>query len=52
MPRKGNVPKRDVLPDPVYGSKVVIHKSSWGKRYGRKTCERNNGCCKQYRSIS
>lgn len=23
MPRKGNIPKRDVLPDPVYGSKVV-----------------------------
>lgn len=23
MPRKGNVPKRDVLPDPIYGSKVV-----------------------------
>ena len=23
MPRKGNVPKRDVLPDPVYGSLVV-----------------------------
>ncbi|QEK11163.1 30S ribosomal protein S7 [Crassaminicella thermophila] len=23
MPRKGHVPKRDVLPDPVYGSKVV-----------------------------
>ncbi len=23
MPRKGNVPKREVLPDPVYGSKVV-----------------------------
>ena len=23
MPRKGNVPKRDVLPDPVYNSKVV-----------------------------
>ena len=23
MPRKGPVPKRDVLPDPVYGSKVV-----------------------------
>ena len=23
MPRKGAVPKRDVLPDPVYGSKVV-----------------------------
>jgi len=23
VPRKGNVPKRDVLPDPMYGSKVV-----------------------------
>ena len=23
MPRKGNVPKRDVLPDPIYKSKVV-----------------------------
>lgn len=23
MPRKGNVPKRDVLPDPVYGNVVV-----------------------------
>lgn len=23
MPRRGNVPKRDVLPDPKYGSKVV-----------------------------
>lgn len=23
MPRKGNVPKREVLPDPMYGSKVV-----------------------------
>ena len=23
MPRRGRVPKRDVLPDPVYGSKVV-----------------------------
>ena len=23
MPRKGNIPKRDVLPDPVYGSVVV-----------------------------
>ena len=23
MPRKGNVPKKDVLPDPMYGSKVV-----------------------------
>ncbi len=23
MPRRGNVPKRDVLPDPLYGSKMV-----------------------------
>lgn len=23
MPRKGNTPKREVLPDPVYGSRVV-----------------------------
>nr|HML38520.1 30S ribosomal protein S7 [Bacillota bacterium] len=23
MPRKGNVPKREVLPDPVYGNVVV-----------------------------
>lgn len=23
MPRKGHTPKRDVLPDPLYGNKVV-----------------------------
>jgi small subunit ribosomal protein S7 len=23
VPRKGNVPKREVLPDPIYGSKVI-----------------------------
>ena len=23
MPRRGNVPKRDVLPDPMYNSKIV-----------------------------
>ncbi|MBQ3166191.1 MAG: 30S ribosomal protein S7, partial [Clostridia bacterium] len=23
MPRRGSIPKRDVLPDPLYGSKVV-----------------------------
>ncbi len=23
MPRRGGIPKRDVLPDPIYGSKVV-----------------------------
>src|SRR5699024_2465517 len=25
MPRKGPVPKRDVLPDPLYNSKLVTH---------------------------
>ena len=25
MPRKGSVPKREVLPDPMYGSKVVTN---------------------------
>ena len=26
MPRKGNVAKRDVLPDPIYNSKLVTHR--------------------------
>ena len=30
MPRKGAVPKRDVLPDPVYGNKTV--------KIGRASC--------------
>jgi len=36
MPRKGKVPKRDVLPDPIYHSKLVskfIHSIMWqGKK--------------------
>ena len=32
MPRKGNVPKRDVLPDPMYGSKVVNNLMIDGKK--------------------
>ena len=28
MPRKGAVPKRDVLPDPVYGNKIVTDRKS------------------------
>ena len=36
MPRKGPVPKRDVLPDPIYNSKVVtklINQIMWdGKK--------------------
>ena len=37
MPRKGSVPKRDVLPDPIYGSKVVtklINKIMWDGKKG------------------
>jgi small subunit ribosomal protein S7 len=32
MPRKGPVSKRDVLPDPIYNSKLVtrlVNKSLW-----------------------
>lgn len=37
MPRKGSVPKRDVLPDPIYGSKVLsklINKVMWDGKKG------------------
>ena len=37
MPRKGSVPKRDVLPDPIYGSKVLtklINKIMWDGKKG------------------
>ena len=37
MPRKGNVPKREVLPDPVYGSTVVaklINSIMWDGKKG------------------
>jgi len=37
MPRRGGVPKRDVLPDPVYGSKVVsklINQIMYGGKKG------------------
>jgi small subunit ribosomal protein S7 len=37
VPRKGCVPKRDVLPDPIYGSKVVtklINKIMWDGKKG------------------
>ncbi|KRQ85884.1 30S ribosomal protein S7 [Caloramator mitchellensis] len=37
MPRKGYVPKRDVLPDPIYNSKVVtklINKVMWDGKKG------------------
>jgi small subunit ribosomal protein S7 len=37
VPRKGSVPKRDVLPDPIYGSKVVtklINKIMWDGKKG------------------
>lgn len=37
MPRKGSVPKRDVLPDPMYGNKVLaklINKVMWDGKKG------------------
>jgi small subunit ribosomal protein S7 len=37
VPRKGSVPKRDVLPDPIYGSKVLtklINKVMWDGKKG------------------
>ncbi len=38
MPRRGGVPKRDVLPDPVYGSKVVTKVINQIMYDGRKGC--------------
>ena len=36
MPRRSGVPKRDVLPDPVYGSKVVTKVINQVMRDGKK----------------
>jgi len=41
MPRKGGVPKRDVLPDPVYGSKVVTKLINQVMRDGKKALAQN-----------
>ncbi|SHH17047.1 SSU ribosomal protein S7P [Thermosyntropha lipolytica DSM 11003] len=43
MPRKGPVPKRDVLPDPIYGSKVftkLVNQVMWDgkKSLAEKIC--------------
>ncbi len=45
MPRRGPVPKREILPDPVYGSKVVaklINKVMWDgkKSLAQRICYR------------
>ncbi len=37
MPRKGPVPKREVLPDPIYGSKLVTKLINKVMRDGKKT---------------
>lgn len=37
MPRRGNVPRRDVLPDPVYNSKVVAKLINGVMRSGKKS---------------
>ena len=36
MPRRSGVPKRDVLPDPIYGSKVVTKVINQVMLYGKK----------------
>ncbi|MCD8205674.1 MAG: 30S ribosomal protein S7 [Clostridia bacterium] len=41
MPRRGSVPKRDVLPDPVYGSKVLTKVINQIMYDGRKGCAQN-----------
>ena len=37
MPRKGPVPKREVLPDPIYGSKLITKLINKVMRDGKKT---------------
>ena len=37
MPRKGPVPKRDVLPDPIYNSKLVTKVDGYSKKITEKT---------------
>ncbi|MBC7344392.1 MAG: 30S ribosomal protein S7 [Clostridia bacterium] len=37
MPRRGSVPKRDVDPDPIYGSKVVAKLINQVMRHGKKS---------------
>ena len=41
MPRKGAVPKRDVLPDPVYNSKMVTRFISKVMLSGKKGIPEN-----------
>ncbi len=41
MPRRGNVPKRDVLPDPVYNSKVVTKLINQIMQDGEKSVAQN-----------
>ena len=36
MPRRGNVPKRDVLPDPMYNSKVITKLTNQVMQDGKK----------------
>ena len=51
MPRKGNVPKRDVLPDPVYGSKVVTKLINNLMIDGKKgKARRRQGACRAGRT--
>ena len=38
MPRRGNVPKREILPDPVYGSVLVTRLINSVMLDGKKGC--------------
>ncbi len=41
MPRKGSVPKRDVLPDPIYNSKLVTRLINQIMVDGKKVLHKN-----------
>ena len=43
MPRRGNVPKREVLPDPMYGSVLVTKLVNSVMLDGKKGVSQRNG---------
>lgn len=42
MPRRSGVPKRDVLPDPIYGSKVVTKLTNQVMLDGKRASHRRS----------
>ena len=52
MPRRGNVPKRDVLPDPLYNSKLVTKLvNCYHARRQEGRCAEGCLWCFRYRSV-